>query len=72
LINADGHNAHQITDDPDFNHADFVWHPSGEYLAFVRYKQTTIIEPPEIWVTQPDGNGVTRLMIGGYEPQWIP
>jgi len=72
LINVDGSNPRQITNDPDYNHADFAWHPNGEYLAFVRHKQTTMIEPPEIWIIRIDGSEATRLVIGGYVPQWIP
>jgi Tol biopolymer transport system component len=72
LMNADGDNPRQITNNPDYNHADFAWHPEGGYLAFVRHKQTTLIDPPEIWVTLPDGSNAFRLVIGGYVPQWIP
>jgi len=72
LIGADGINPRQITHNPDFNHADFAWHPDGRYLAFVRHKQTTLIDPPEIWIIRPDGSDAVRLVIGGYVPQWIP
>jgi Tol biopolymer transport system component len=72
IMSIDGSNPRQITDDPDYNHADFAWYPNGEFLAFVRYQQTTLIEPPEIWIIYPDGTGAARLMIGGYAPQWIP
>jgi Tol biopolymer transport system component len=72
LMRADGSRARQLTDNPDFNHADFAWHPNGEYLAFVRHKQTTLIDPPEIWIVRADGSDAVRLVIGGHVPQWIP
>jgi Tol biopolymer transport system component len=72
LINADGSNPRQIINNPDFNHADFAWHPNGEYLAFVRHEQSTFVEPPEIWITRTDGTDAIRLVIDGYVPQWIP
>jgi Tol biopolymer transport system component len=72
LMRTDGGDPRQITDSPDFNHADFTWHPDGGTLAFVRYKQTTLIDPPEIWIITPDGSDAVRLVIGGYAPQWIP
>ena len=72
LMGGDGSNPRQITDSPDFNHADFAWHPDGGYLAFVRHKQTTLSDPPEIWIILPDGSDAVRLVIGGYVPQWIP
>jgi Tol biopolymer transport system component len=72
LMRPDGSRARQLTDSPDFNHADFAWHPNGEYLAFVRHKQTTLIDPPEIWIIRADGSDAVRLVIGGHVPQWIP
>ena len=72
LIDADGDNPRQITDNPDYNHADFAWHPNGQYLAFVRHKQTNLSEPPEIWIMTADGSDAVRLVINGYVPQWIP
>lgn len=72
LIDADGSNPRQITDNPDYNHADFSWHPNGQYITFVRHKQTNLIEPPEIWIMPADGSEALRLVIDGYVPQWIP
>jgi Tol biopolymer transport system component len=72
LMSADGSYPRQITDSPDYNYADFAWHPNGEYLAFVRHKQTTLIDPPEVWITRADGSDAVRLVIGGHVPQWIP
>ena len=72
LINADGSNPHQITDNPDFNYADFSWHPNGQYLTFVRHQQTNLSDPPEIWTMPANGSDAIRLVIDGYEPQWIP
>jgi Tol biopolymer transport system component len=71
-MGADGSFPQQITDNPDYNHADFAWKPDGRELAFVRHKQTTLIDPPEIWITLPDGSNAVRLVIGGYAPAWIP
>ncbi len=72
LINANGRNARQITNNPDYNHADFAWHPNGQYLAYVRHKQTNLIEPSEIWIRPTDGSDALRLVIDGFAPQWIP
>ncbi|MFN2233508.1 MAG: Ig-like domain-containing protein [Anaerolineales bacterium] len=72
MMRADGSFPQQITDNPDYNHADFAWKPDGRQLAFVRHKQTTLIDPPEIWITLPDGSDAVRLVIGGYAPAWIP
>ena len=72
LMRPDGNRPRQITNSPDYNHADFAWHPNSEYLAFVRHDQTALAEPPEIWIILPDGSDMVRLVIGGYAPQWIP
>jgi dipeptidyl aminopeptidase/acylaminoacyl peptidase len=72
LINADGSNPRQITNNPDYNNADFAWHPNGQYLSFVRHQQTNMSEPPEIWIMPADGSNAVRLVIDGYAPQWIP
>jgi Tol biopolymer transport system component len=72
LMNKDGKNQLQISDNPDYNHADFAWHPNGQLLAFVRHKQTNLSEPPEIWIMATDGSDAVRLVIDGYVPQWIP
>jgi Tol biopolymer transport system component len=71
-MGADGSFPQQITDNPDYNHADFAWKPDGRQLAFVRHKQTSLSDPPEIWVILPDGSDAVRLVIGGYAPAWIP
>ncbi len=40
-------------------------------LAAVRFNVTVITEPPEIWLVGLDGSAI-RLIIGGYQPAWIP
>ena len=62
----------QLTDSVDHHHSSFTWHPDGESLAFVRYNQAALTEPPEIWLIDKDGTGKMRLIINGYAPGWIP
>jgi Tol biopolymer transport system component len=71
-MQADGSNARQLTDDPFYNHYEFAWSPDGDQLAFIRFNQTVLTEPPELWVINPDGSGAQKLLAGGYAPQWIP
>ncbi len=74
LMNLGDGAARPLTNSPNDHHADFAWHPGGEYLAFVRYNQAALSEPPSIWliaVASEAGNPF-QLVIDGYAPQWIP
>jgi len=72
IILSDGSGARQLTNDPYFNYYEFAWSPDGDQLAFVRFNQTEMTEPPELWVINPDGSAAQKLIVGGYAPQWIP
>jgi hypothetical protein len=72
LMQSDGSQATSITNDPYYNHYDLTWSPDGSQLAFVRFNKNSLIDPPELWLMQADGFGATRLITGGYAPQWIP
>jgi len=72
LMRADGSDARPLTQEPHYNHYAFAWRPDGGMLAYVRFNQTVLTEPPEIWLISPDGNDARRLVSGGYAPQWIP
>jgi Tol biopolymer transport system component len=72
LMNLESGDAQQLTNDPFFNHFNFAWSPAGNLLAFVRFNQTVLTEPPEVWVIDPQTTQATRLVEGGFAPQWIP
>jgi Tol biopolymer transport system component len=72
LMTTDGREARQLTNDPFYNHFDFAWRPDSDQLAFVRFNQTVMTEPPELWLINQDGSGATKIVEGGYDPQWIP
>jgi Tol biopolymer transport system component len=62
----------QLTDALDYHHSSFAWHPDGAQLAYVRYNQAALSEPPEIWLIKTDGSDNLRLIINGFAPSWIP
>lgn len=64
--------AQQITNDPDFTHYEFAWSPDSKQLSYVRFDQTIIRNPPEIWLLELIDVEHTRLVENGYWPQWIP
>lgn len=72
IMDADGENARQITDDPHYNHFEFAWSPDGRQLAFVRFNQSELTEPPELWLADPVSRRTTLLQIGAYAPKWVP
>lgn len=72
LMNMDGSNARPLTREPSYNHYDFAWDPLGDQLAYARFDQTTMTEPPELWLVNVDSTLARLLVNGGYAPQWIP
>jgi len=72
IMNPDGSNPHQITDEPNENHYDLAWSWDSQMLAYVRFDETKLYEPPELWMVNADGSNPIQLVIGGYSPLWIP
>ena len=64
--------AYPLTNDVDYNHTAFSWHPTENQLAYVRYNQAELAEPPEIWLIDLTTGENYRLIINGFAPQWIP
>jgi len=72
LMDPESGEAQQMTNDPFYNHFNFAWSPAGDQLAFVRFNQTIITEPPEIWIIDPQTTQAALLVEGGFAPQWMP
>ena len=72
VMSSNGNRAYVLTDAPDYNHTGIVWHQDGQRLAYVRYNNAQLSEPPEIWVVNRSGSQKTRLVINGYAPRWLP
>lgn len=61
-----------LTDEVDYQHTSFAWHPDGQRLAYVRYNQAALSEAPEIWMIDTASGEALRLIINGFAPGWIP
>lgn len=64
--------ARALTDDPLYNHFDIAWSPSGRWLAYVRFNQSLLSEPPEVWWIDPLTGQAAPAALGAYAPLWIP
>jgi len=72
ILPLDSTEAFAISNEPQYNHYNFSWKPDSNQIAYVRFNQTIISEPPEIWLTNPDGSNQQLLVRNGYAPQWLP
>jgi len=72
ILPLEGKEAYPITDEPLYNHYGFTWSPNSQLIAYIRFYQATMTDPPEIWVTNIDGSSQYLLVRNGYAPQWIP
>lgn len=72
LLDLEDNQAKALTATVDFHHTSFAWHPDGNQLAYVRYNQAKLSDPPEIWLINRDGSGNLRLIINAFAPSWIP
>ncbi len=72
VMRPDGSEAHPLTNSPFYNHYAFAWSPGGEEIAYVRFNQTELTEPPEIWAVEFESTQARKIVTGGYAPQWIP
>ena len=71
-MNSDGTGAHPITNEADYNHYDLAWSRDGLKIAYVRFDESKLSNPPELWMVNSDGSNAVQLVIGGYSPVWIP
>jgi len=72
LLDRSAGDASALTDDVDYHHSAFAWHPDGGQLAYVRYNQAQLAEAPEIWLMDIDDLQRVRLVINAFAPRWIP
>ena len=72
LMQTESSEAWPLTNEPLYNHFDFAWSPASDRLVYVRFDQSTMTQPPEIWIIDPSTGQAMQLVKGGYAPQWIP
>ena len=72
VTRANGAGAQQLTDEPDYNHYDFAWNPTGSQIALVRFDQTAPTDLPTILIYDLPRSFASEAVTGGYAPHWIP
>ena len=72
VMDLDNGESTAYTDEVDYHHTSFSWHPDGKELAYVRYNQASLSEAPEIWLLDTSSGETLRLIINGFAPGWIP
>ena len=72
VMGSGGSDQHAITDAPDYNHYDLAWSRDSLKIAYVRFNQAKLSDPPELWMMNADGSEPIELVVGGYSPVWIP
>jgi Tol biopolymer transport system component len=72
IMEEDGSEARPLSDEPNYNHYDFAWSPDGKQIAYLRFDQASLNKPPELWLLDVDSGEALQLVIGGYNPRWIP
>jgi hypothetical protein len=72
VMNSDGLNSHPLTNDPMYNHTGIAWSPDSERLAYIRFNTANLNEQLELWLTSATTGISSKVVVGGYSPQWVP
>ena len=71
LMNADGSDAHVITDTRNVLHGTLSWSVDEKYILYDLYDLDSIPLEATLQMVNIDSNEVTDLNITGYNPKWI-
>jgi Tol biopolymer transport system component len=72
VMPVNGSPARALTNDPLYNHSNFVWSPDGEEIVYVRFDVTDPASTTEVWTIGVDGLNPQKLATGGFLPMWLP
>jgi ABC-type nickel/cobalt efflux system permease component RcnA/Tol biopolymer transport system component len=71
IMEADGNNAHAITDAPAVLHGNLSWSPDGNYLLYDLYLLDTFPIESRVEILNIKTGEVINLGAEGYNPQWV-
>lgn len=72
LMLPDGSQARQLTRDDDYTYYGLAWSPDSAQLAYMRFNQSLMTDPPELWLLDAATLQARQLILGGHSPRWIP
>jgi Tol biopolymer transport system component len=70
-MNADGSDAHMLTDTPNALHGTLSWSADGEYILYDLYDLDAFPFQSTLQIIEVDSGEITDLGITGYNPCWI-
>lgn len=72
IMSPQGDEARALTDAPMMNHSALDWRPDSQALLYMRFDTASPHDPPEVWrLSLPDGD-TQLVVVGGFQPRWIP
>lgn len=72
LMQADGTNPIQLTNEPDIHHGQPAWSPDGRYLAFRRYNLKEVGATPALWLFDIESGAFQEVARPANRPGWLP
>jgi len=72
LMRADGSNPRQMTDDPALTCSSLVWREDSGAIVYVRVNEADYTQASEIWLLDVETGDVQQIVMGGFEPNWLP
>lgn len=72
LMQADGSNPVQLTNEPEMDHDQLAWSPDGRYLAFRRSNLEEMEALPAVWLFDSQSGQFQEVARPANAPGWLP
>lgn len=71
IMNADGGNAHAVTNTPDVLHSSLNWSPDGKYLLYDLYLLDAFPFESRLQVINIESGEIIEFESKGFNPKWV-
>ena len=71
IMNADGGNAHAVTNTPDVLHSSLNWSPDGKYLLYDLYLLDAFPFESRLQVINVESGEIAEFKSKGFNPKWV-